>query len=134
MLPKTTHNTSGICDLGSSLEGLLGAQKDLKNSTSKSRILVVGCFKKCFKMSFKNRGCENAISSDFVKHSSNFGLRGVVFKAFLEDSFWANCAQNLVIYSVFDMFDIDFVQKPWFLQHSVGGRPLQPGGRYQTDI
>ena len=76
---KTTHNTNGICDLGSSLEGLLGAQKDLKNSTLKSRILVVSCFKKCFKMSFKNRGCENALSSDFVKYSSNFGIRGVVF-------------------------------------------------------
>ena len=55
-----------------------------------------------------------------MKRSPNFGIRGVVFKAVLEGSFWAKFAQNLVIYNVFDMFEIDFVQKHWFLQHSVG--------------
>ena len=69
------HNTSGICDLGSSLEGLLGAQKQHLEITDSSRELL----KTCFKIAFKNRGCENALSSDFVKHSSNCGIRGVDF-------------------------------------------------------
>ena len=76
----------------------------------------------------QKRGCKIDVSSDFVKHSSNFGIRGVVFKAFLECSFWAKCAENLVIYNAFDIFDIDFVQKHWFLQHYVGAALCSPRG------
>ena len=46
-----------------------------------------------------------------------FGVQ--FFYAFLEGSFLAKCPQNLVIFIVFGMFDIDLVKK-WFLQHSVG--------------
>ena len=93
---------------------------ELKNSTLKSQILVVSCLKKCSKNSFKNRGCKTALSSDFVKHSSSFGPRDVVFKACSEGTFLAKCAKFVVISNVFENFEYGFVKKHWFLQHSVG--------------
>ena len=82
----------------------------------------MSCVKKCFDFWLKYRGCKIAFSSDFVKHSSNSGLRGAVFKACSEGGFLAKCAENLVICNVFCIFEIDFVQKHCFLQHSVGRR------------
>ena len=64
---------------------------------------------------------ENALSSDFVKHSSNFGLPEALLMACSEGSFGAKSAQNHSICEVFNTSSLDFFQKPWFLQHSVGG-------------
>merc|ERR1712051_654695 len=78
---------------------------ELKNSTLKSQILVVSCLKKCSKNSFKNRGCKTALSSDFVKHSSSFGPRDVVFLGLFGRHFLTKCAKSIVIYSVLKIFE-----------------------------
>ena len=88
----------------------------------------MSCVQKCFDFWLKYRGCKIAVSSDFVKHSSNSGLRGAVFLACSEGSFFAKCAENIVICNVFCIFEIDFVQKHWFLQHSVGVALWSPRG------
>ena len=38
------------------------------------------------------------------------------------------CVKHIIMYIVFDMLDTSFVQKPWFLLHSVGVALCSPRG------
>ena len=74
-------------------------------------------------------GLGNRRVIDFLKHSSNFGLPGLDFKAPSEGRFGAPSVQNIVIHNVFVHFCFDFAPKPCFLQHSVGSEGARLGGR-----
>ena len=88
-------------------------------------ILALSCVKKCFDFCLKSRGCK-------IAFSSNSGLESIVSGCSFLGSFGrqllGDMCQNIVIYNVFDVIDTGFVQKPWFLLHSVGVALCSPRG------
>ena len=58
-----------------------------KRSTLESQTSSGNCLKITLKSKLKQRGCENALSSDFVKHSSKFEGSRVDFGRHFEGAF-----------------------------------------------